>query len=131
MGNFLPVFEAQKQCKGCIYFKPSSGNSGAGTLMCHHMLITGKRRIDNDGVCESRTTPLAQVEELIEKAKKSIAAAPKKESKLKKRVLAVEDGIVFDSMTEAEKHYKLSHGRVHKVANNPNKMARGQHFVTV
>lgn len=123
--------ESQKQCKGCIYWKMSSGNSGAGSLMCHHLLMTGRRRADNDGVCESRTTPIKQVEELIEKAKKSIAAAPKNESKLKKRVLAVEDGIVFDSMTEAEKHYKLSHGRVNKVANNPHKMAKGQHFVTV
>lgn len=123
--------ESQKQCKGCVYWRGASGNSGLGTIMCHHMLDTGKRRIDNDGVCGSKTTPLEQVEELIEKAKKSIVTAPKKESKLKKRVLAVEDGIVFDSMTEAEKHYKLSHGRVNKVANNPNKMARGQHFVTV
>ena len=130
MGNFNPTYAPQKQCKGCIYLKGANGRSGTGTIMCHHMLETGKRRIDNNGVCGSKTTPLAQVEELIEKAKKSITA-PKKESKLKKRVLAVEDGLVFDSMTEAEKHYKLSHGRVNKVANNPHKMASGQHFVTV
>lgn len=127
----MSVYEPQKQCKGCIYFKMSSGNSGTGTRMCHHLLVTGRRRVDNDGVCGSKTTPLEQVEELIEKAKKNIVIAPKKESKLKKRVLAVEDGIVFDSMTEAEKHYKLSHGRVYKVVNNRNKMASGQHFVTV
>ena len=123
MGNFLPVFEAQKQCKGCIYFKPSSGNSGAGTLMCHHLLITGKRRIDNDGVCESRTTPMKKV-------KKVIVEAPKV-NKVKKRVKAIEDGIVFESMTQAEKHYKLAHGRVRQVTDNPKKTARGQHFVTV
>ena len=123
MGNFLPVMESQKQCKGCVYWKMSSGNSGSGSLMCHHLLVTGKRRNDQDGVCLSRTTIRQQV-------KKAIVEAPKV-NKVKKRVKAIEDGIVFDSMTEAEKYYKLAHGRVRQVTDNPKKTARGQHFVTV
>lgn len=124
MGNFNPTYAPQKQCKGCVYWRGANGRGGIGSTMCHHMLDTGKRRIDNDGVCGSRTTP-------FDKVKKVIVEAPKKENKVKKRVMAIEDGLVFDSMTEAEKHYKLAHGRVHQVTNNPKKTARGQHFVTV
>lgn len=123
------LMESQKQCIGCMYFRGANGNSGLGTHFCHHMLDTGKRRIDQEGKCLSWKTSKWQVQEVV--APKRKKKEKKKENKVKKKVKAVEDGIVFDSMTEAEKYYKLAHGRVHKVTNNPNKTARGQHFVTV
>jgi len=128
MENFTCVMESQKQCNGCVYWKTARTGS-ADSFMCHHLLVTGKRRIDQDGVCLSRTPEERQVQEVIVAPK--VKKEKKRENKVKKKVKAVEDGIVFESMTEAEKYYKLAHGRVHKVANDPNKTARGQHFVTV
>lgn len=128
MGNLSCVMESQKQCIGCVFWK--SARDGTFTsFMCHHLLVTGKRRIDQDGVCLSRTPEKQQVQEVIVAPK--VKKEKKKENKVKKKVMAVEDGIVFESMTEAERHYGLAHGRVRKVTNNPNKTARGQHFVTV
>lgn len=123
------LMESQKQCVGCVYWRGFWGHSGSGTSVCHHLLDTGKRRIDKKGKCFSKKTEKPPVQEVVvaKKEKKE----EKKENKCKKKVKAVEDGIVFDSMTEAEKYYKLAHGRVYKVTNNPNKTARGQHFVTV
>ena len=118
------LMESQKQCQGCLYWK--GARSGMGTMMCHHMLETGKRRIDQDGKCLSRTTEKQPVQEVVVAQKEK-----KKENKVKKKVKAIEDGIVFESMTAAEKYYKLAHGRVRQVTDNPNKTARGQHFVSV
>lgn len=126
MGNFTCVMESQKQCIGCVYWK-TARDGAIDSFMCHHLLVTGKRRIDQDGVCLSRTPEKHQVQEVKKEKKKE----KKKENKVKKKVKAVEDGIVFESMTEAERHYGLAHGRVRKVTNNPKKTARGQHFVTV
>lgn len=123
MGNFTCVMESQKQCIGCVYWK-TARDGAIGSFMCHHLLVTGKRRIDQNGVCLSRTSGKQQVQ-------KAVVEVVPKENKCKKKVMAVEDGIVFESMTDAERHYGLAHGRVHKVANDPNKTARGQHFVTV
>lgn len=123
------LMESQKQCIGCMYWRGANGSSGLGTYFCHHMLDTGKRRIDIEGKCHSwkkENQPVQRVVAPTIKKKKK-----KKENKVKKKVKAVEDGIVFESMTEAEKYYKLAHGRIHKVTNDPNKTARGQHFVTV
>ena len=116
--------KSQEQCVGCVYWKSGAGGHENTTLfMCHHLLETGKRRIDQNGVCLSRLTSRQQKQNMIIKAPQ--------ENKCKKKVLAVEDNIVFESMTAAEKHYKLSHGRVCEIANKPNRTARGQHFVTV
>lgn len=48
----------------------------------------------------------------------------------RKKVMAVEDGIVFESMTEACKHYGLSHGALYLPIRRGTK-AGGQHWVFV
>ena len=98
----------------CIYWK---------LHMCHHLLETGKRRIDKDGVCLSMTTARqAMKKEVIEKPKTRMH---------RRKVKAVEDNIIFGSMVEAEKYYNLARGMVCQVTDKPNKTVRGQHFVTV
>ena len=42
-----------KQCKDCVYWKSTDGNK-AWIHACHHLLLTGKRRIHKDGVCLSK-----------------------------------------------------------------------------
>lgn len=116
--------DKMERCRGCVYWRSSTGGQGIPSLyLCHHLLDTGKRRIDQDGECLSKTIAGQQVKDKPVKAPR--------ESKCKKKVKAVEDNIVFESMKAAEKHYKLAHGRVSEVANDPNKTARGQHFITV
>ena len=121
--------EYAKRCEGCVYWRSAQGG-GVGDVLhiCHHLLDTGKRRIDKDGKCLSKTTK--RHEKLRKMSQMVLKPKPKKASN-KKKVKAVEDNIVFDSMTEAEKYYGLAHGRVCAVTNNPNKTARGQHFITV
>ena len=113
-----------ERCRGCVYWRASAGGANYESMyMCHHLLDTGKRRIDQDGKCLSKTTVKQQVQKMIIKKPR--------ENKCKKKVKAVEDNIVFESMTAAEKYYGLAHGRIWRVTNNPKKTARGQHFVTV
>lgn len=103
--------KSQEQCKGCVYWKSGAGGAmWEAMYMCHHLLVTGKRRVDKDGECLSKTT---------------------KENNGKKKVKAVEDNIVFESMTAAAKHYNLTPSRVCEITNKPNRTARGQHFITV
>ncbi len=119
--------KSQEQCIGCVFWKKASLTGGTeGSLhVCHHLLETGKRRIDQDGVCLSRTTIRQHVTKML--FNKPI----RPENACKKKVKAVEDGIVFESMTAAEKHYGLARGRVCVVTNDPHRTARGQHFITV
>lgn len=49
----------------------------------------------------------------------------------RKKVKAVEDDLVFDTMVEAAKHYGLSHSMIPAVVNQPHLKAGGQHWVTV
>lgn len=43
-----------KLCKSCIYWQGYDGISRRHLCFCHHLLITGKRRVEVDGICESR-----------------------------------------------------------------------------
>lgn len=114
--------DIQKQCKDCVYLKRANGL--CGIKFCHHLLETNKRRVvGENGQCLSKTTVKQGVKKLIKKEPR--------DNKCKKKVKAVEDGIVFESMREAEKYYHLAIGRVSEVTNKPNKTARGQHFITV
>ena len=121
--------EFEKRCKGCVYWKSAQGGGTEGTLhICHHLLETGKRRIDQDGKCLSKTTAK---QERLRKMSQMVMKPIKQRSPCKKKVKAVEDNLVFESMTAAEKHYGLAHGRICQVANNPRKTARGNHFITI
>lgn len=42
------------QCKDCIYWRSIASGSGMHKA-CHHLLDTNKRRVDEDGVCKSRS----------------------------------------------------------------------------
>ena len=122
----------KKECIGCVFWKKAYATGGTeGSLhMCHHLLETGKRRVEKDGKCISRTTE--RMKKKQEKVPNIVSKAPvKKRNPCKKKVKAVEDGLVFESMTAAEKYYGLAHGRIHQVTNDPNKTARGNHFITV
>ena len=47
--------DVNTQCKGCHYWLSGSGGyPGGGVKLCHHLLYTGKRRVEVDGVCLSR-----------------------------------------------------------------------------
>lgn len=49
----------------------------------------------------------------------------------RKKVKAVEDDLVFDTMVEAAKHYGLSHSMIPAVVNKAHLKAGGQHWITV
>ena len=49
----------------------------------------------------------------------------------RKKVKAVEDDIVFDTMVEAAKHYGLSHSRIPVVVDKPHLTAGGQHWISL
>jgi group I intron endonuclease len=49
----------------------------------------------------------------------------------RKKVMAVESGLVFDSMNEAAKHFGLSHSMIPAVVNKPHLKAAGQHWITI
>lgn len=120
----------KKECKGCVYWRSAQGG-GVGDVLhvCHHLLDTGKRRVEKDGKCISRTTE--RMEKRQRKMQEMIMKPIKQRSPCKKKVKAIEDNLVFESMTAAEKYYGLAHGRICQVTNNPNKTARGNHFITV
>lgn len=44
-----------KKCKGCQFWKCANGDHGYGNefRFCHYLLITGKRRVEKDGICYS------------------------------------------------------------------------------
>lgn len=42
-----------KQCKNCAYWTGVTGSNGTNMHFCHHILHTGKRRVEVDGVCQS------------------------------------------------------------------------------
>ena len=48
-----------------------------------------------------------------------------------KKVMAVEDGLVFDTMIEAAKHYGLSISMIPQVVDKPHLKAAGQHWKSV
>ena len=41
-----------EQCEGCIYWRSANGYKRE-TCFCHHLLDTGRRRVDIDGECQS------------------------------------------------------------------------------
>ena len=60
----------QKQCVGCIYFRPISATGNAHCpRCCHYYLDTLRRRTEKDGKCLSRMTEEMLQEKL--KAKKT------------------------------------------------------------
>lgn len=54
-----------------------------------------------------------------------------KDSGARKKVKAVESGLVFDSMIEAGKHFGLSHSMVSQVVDKKHLTAGGQHWISV
>lgn len=54
-----------------------------------------------------------------------------KDSGARKKVKAVESGLVFDSMIEAGQHFGLSKGRVSQVVDKKHLTAGGQHWISV
>lgn len=42
-----------KQCLFCVYWTGSNGHDAIQLKFCHHLLYTGKRRVEVDGVCQS------------------------------------------------------------------------------
>ena len=63
--------DIQKQCKGCIYFRPIAGTGNANcTRCCHYYLDTLRRRVEKDGKCLSRMTEEMIQEELKKKKAK-------------------------------------------------------------
>lgn len=49
----------------------------------------------------------------------------------RKRVMAVEDGLVFDTMIDAGKHYGRSSSVIGRVLDKPHLTSAGQHWVSV
>lgn len=49
----------------------------------------------------------------------------------RKKVMSVEDGLVFDTMVEAAKHYGRSHGAIWQVVDKPHLTAAGKHWISV
>ena len=45
-----------KQCEKCIYWYDMRGSKDHEESFCHYMLNTGNRRVEIDGVCQSRCT---------------------------------------------------------------------------
>ena len=48
-----------------------------------------------------------------------------------KKVMSVEDGLVFGSMVEAARHYGLSHSIIPTVVDKPHLKAGGQHWISL
>lgn len=44
-----------EQCEGCLFWRPLSSTS-ATEKACHHLLDTGKRHVEENGVCKSKKT---------------------------------------------------------------------------
>lgn len=44
-----------KQCNTCRYWHSLSGWTGGVSKACNHLLETGRRRVEVDGVCKSCT----------------------------------------------------------------------------
>lgn len=44
----------REHCNGCVYWK-SAGGYRTSARFCHHLLETGKRRVEVGGICRSRT----------------------------------------------------------------------------
>lgn len=49
----------------------------------------------------------------------------------RKKVKAVEDGLVFDTILDAAKHYGRSHGAIWQVVDKPHLTSAGQHWISV
>lgn len=49
----------------------------------------------------------------------------------RKKVMAVESGLVFNTMVEAGKYYGLSHSMIPQVVDKPHLTAGGQHWISV
>ncbi len=49
----------------------------------------------------------------------------------RKKVMAVEDNLVFDTMVEAGKHYGISSNNIGAVVDKPHLRAAGQHWISV
>ena len=46
--------DVEKQCKHCFRWRGANGENAASKMkFCNHMLDTGKRRVEVDGVCKS------------------------------------------------------------------------------
>lgn len=49
----------------------------------------------------------------------------------RKKVMSVEDGLVFDTMVEAANHYGLSKSMIPAIVDKPHLRAGGQHWISV
>ena len=49
----------------------------------------------------------------------------------RKKVMAVESGLVFDTMVDAAKHFGLSHGAIQQVVDKPHLKSAGQHWISL
>ena len=47
--------DVKKQCARCAYWGGTNGHNEINHTFscCHHLLVTGKRRVEEDGVCRS------------------------------------------------------------------------------
>lgn len=54
-----------------------------------------------------------------------------KASANRKKVMAVESGLVFDTMVDAAKHFGLSHSMIPVVVDKPHLKAGGQHWISL
>ena len=49
----------------------------------------------------------------------------------RKKVMAVESGLVFDTMVDAAKHFGLSHGAIQQAVDKPHLKSAGQHWISL
>lgn len=125
------MLNSQKQCKGCVFWKKASATGGTENSLhaCHHLLETGKRRIEKDGKCLSRKT-----EREIEKENKMPQMVVKKGDGRKFRhskIMNVETGEVFTNMSEAARSYGASPCAIRQAVNNPQWKCCGFHWKKV
>lgn len=120
----------KKECIGCVFWKNTYTTGCENSLhACHHLLETGKRRIDKDGVCLSRKT-----ERDIKKENKMPKMVEKKVDGRKIRhskIMNVETGEVFMNMAEAAKAYGVSQPSIAQAVRHPEWACKGFHWKKV
>lgn len=122
---------SQKQCEGCVFWQKAGTTGGTENSlhMCHHLLETGKRRIEKDGKCLSRKT-----ERDIKKENKmpKMVVKPVDRRKIRfNKVMNVETGEVFINMSEAARAYGVSPVSIRQAVMNPQWKCCGFHWKKV
>lgn len=120
-----------QKCNGCVYWQKaqSTGGNEESLHICHHLLETGKRRVEQDGQCLSRKT-VREIKKERSMPKMVIKKVDGRKSRHSK-IMNVETGEVFMNMVEAAKSCGASQSSIAQAVRNPQWMCKGFHWKKV